>query len=188
MTDELVLPDGRTLVVRPIRPDDAPALVALHARLSANTVYRRYFGARPHLAPSVVDRFTHVAEQWRFALVAVREPADLVAVARYEGHEGTRSAELAMVVDDSLQHCGVGRALLARLLDVAAVRGLATLVADVLTDNRAMLRLLRATGLPATTSREDGYLEVRLDLTAHRPDDRRVAVARAHLLTAGAVL
>ncbi len=51
--------------MRPIRPEDAPALVALHARLSADTIYRRYFGARPHLSPTVVDRFTRVDEHWR---------------------------------------------------------------------------------------------------------------------------
>jgi hypothetical protein len=40
-SDEVRLRDGTSLVVRPIRPDDATALVA---RLSADTIYRRYFG------------------------------------------------------------------------------------------------------------------------------------------------
>jgi hypothetical protein len=44
-TDEVRLRDGTRLVVRPIAPADAGALVALHARLSADTIYRRYFGA-----------------------------------------------------------------------------------------------------------------------------------------------
>src|SRR5688500_7207263 len=96
--DEVVLPDGSRLDVRPIRPDDASALVALHTRLSADTIYRRYFGARPHLAPADVERFTRVDGRVRFALVAVRGP-DLVSVARYEGRPGERTAELAVVVD-----------------------------------------------------------------------------------------
>src|SRR5215210_8985124 len=93
-SDEVALRDGSGLDVRPIRPDDADALVALHARLSASTIYRRYFGARPHLAPADVERFTRVDGRHRFALVALRGP-DLVAVARYEGRPGESSAEIA---------------------------------------------------------------------------------------------
>lgn len=185
--DEITLRTGVRLVVRPIRPQDASGLVSLHDRLSADTVYRRYFAVRPRLAPTVVDRFTHVAEQWRFALVAVRADAALVAVARYEGEEATATAELAMVVDDALQRSGVGRIMFGRLIDVARERGVRTLVADVLPNNWAMLGLLRTTGLPITVRREDGYNELRLDLTAHQPDEARQAIARAHLAAARAV-
>src|SRR4051812_18000243 len=130
-TDEVLSRDGARLVVRPIRPADAEALVALHARLSADTIYRRYFGARPHLSPTDVDRFTRVDGRARFALVAMRE-TDLVAVARYEGRPGESTAELAVVVDDALHHQGVGRLLLERLVDVAREAGLGVLAADVL--------------------------------------------------------
>ncbi|MHA6782115.1 N-acetyltransferase family protein [Pseudonocardia saturnea] len=182
--DEHRLRDGSRLVVRPIRREDAPALVALHARLSAGTIYRRYFGARPHLAPAVVDRFTRIDEDWRFALVAVREPGDLVAVARYEGSRGARSAEIAVVVDDALQHQGVGRALLGRLVHVAKERGLDALDADVLSVNSPMLALLRALGLPSTAVRDEQTHIITVDLTGLRLDDRDAAVARAHIAAA----
>lgn len=181
--DELRLRDESRLVVRPIRREDAAALVALHARLSADTIYRRYFGARPHLSPADVDRFTSVDQQWRFALVAVRS-AELVAVARYEGTQGASSAEIAVVVDDALQHQGVGRALLGRLVDVAVERGLATLVADVLSTNSPMLGLLRALGLPSRTASDVGTQTVTVDLTGvDLPPDRRER-ARAHVAAA----
>jgi len=151
--DQILLRTGDRLRVRPIRATDAQALVALHARLSADTIYRRYFGARPRLSPADVDRFTRVSEDWRFALVAVREPAELVAVARYEGSAAGSTAEIAIVVDDAVQHQGIGRALFARLAEVARVRGLTALVADVLDGNEPMLRLLRSSGLPTRTAR-----------------------------------
>jgi hypothetical protein len=106
--DVIVLRDGARLVIRSIEAADAEALVALHARLSADTIYRRYFGVRPHLSPADVERFTRVDGRTRFALVAVRG-SDLVAVTRYEGRPGESSAEIAVVVDDALQHQGVGR-------------------------------------------------------------------------------
>ena len=178
--DEIELRDGTRLVVRPIRPTDAAALEALHSRLSADTIYRRYFAARPHLAPATVDRFTRIDEPWRFALVAMREPGELVAVARYEGSEGSNSVELAMVVDDALQHRGVGRLMLGRLIDVAVERGVQTIEADVLAVNSPMLALLRALGLPVVVQRDVGYNHVIVDIPRRLDDPVRRARARAH--------
>ena len=182
--DEVVLRDGTSLEVRPIRPTDADALVALHARLSADTIYRRYFGVRPHLAPADVDRFTQVDGRARFALVALRGP-DLVAVARYEGRPGQRSAELAVVIDDALQHQGVGRLMLERLLDVAREAGLDTIEADVLAGNAAMLGLLRRLGLPQRRETDGETASVSIDLTAAELPPERLERARAHLAQAG---
>jgi GNAT superfamily N-acetyltransferase len=184
--DQVLLPNGTGLVVRPIRPGDADALVALHARLSADSIYRRYFGARPHLSPDDVERFTHVDGRSRFALVAMRN-TDLVAVARYEGRPGERSAELAVVVDDALHHQGVGRLMLERLVDVAHEAGLDTLAADVLAGNAAMLGLLRTLGLPRQAERDGDTVTVLVDLSeAELPAQRRDR-ARRHLAVAGSV-
>jgi GNAT superfamily N-acetyltransferase len=182
--DVLVLRDGTRLLIRPIRTQDAPALVALHARLSADTIYRRYFGVRPHLAPAVVDRFTRIDEEWRFALVAVRDSGELVAVTRYEGTQGESAAEIAVVVDDALQHHGVGRALLERLIDVATERGLDALVADVLSANSPMLGLLRVLGLPTRTVRDSDSTTVTVDLRGHDAGPERRERARSHIAAA----
>jgi GNAT superfamily N-acetyltransferase len=184
--DEVLLPNGTGLVVRPIRPGDAAALVALHARLSADSIYRRYFGARPHLSPDVVERFTHVDGRSRFALVAMRA-TDLVAVARYEGRPGERSAELAVVVDDALHHQGVGRLMLERLVDVAHEAGLDTLAADVLAGNAAMLGLLRTLGLPQQAERDGDTVTVLVDLSQADLTAQRRDRARRHLAVAGSV-
>jgi len=184
--DVILLRDGARLVVRPIEAADADALVALHARLSADTIYRRYFGVRPHLSPIDVERFTRVDGRTRFALVAL-QAADLVAVARYEGRPGDRSAELAVVVDDALQHRGVGRLMLERLVDVAREAGIESLVADVLAGNAAMLALLRTLGLPRRTETDGDTVTVLVDLSpAELPAGRRDR-ARRHLARAGSV-
>jgi L-amino acid N-acyltransferase YncA len=181
--DEILLRHGARLVIRPIEASDADALVALHARLSADTIYRRYFGARPHLSPDVVERFTRVDGRARFALVALRE-AHLVAVARYEGRPGVSSAELAVVVDDALHHQGVGRLMLERLADVARAAGLEVLVADVLAGNTAMLGLLRTLGLPLRAESDGETVTVFVDLTRSELPAERRGRARRHLARA----
>jgi RimJ/RimL family protein N-acetyltransferase len=184
--DAIPLRDGTRLAVRPIRPDDADALVGLHARLSADTIYRRYFGARPHLDPADVDRFTRVDGRARFALVAMRG-TELVAVARYEGRAGESSAEIAVVVDDALQHQGVGRSMLERLVDVAREAGLDTLVADVLAGNAAMLALLRTLGLTRRTESDGETVSVLVDQSGSELTEDRRERARRHLARAGSV-
>jgi GNAT superfamily N-acetyltransferase len=184
--DVIPLRDGSALAVRPIRPDDADALVALHARLSADTIYRRYFGVRPHLSPADVDRFTRVDGRTRFALVAMRG-TELVAVARYEGRAVDSSAEIAVVVDDALQHQGVGRSMLERLVDVAREAGLNTLAADVLAGNAAMLALLRTLGLPRRTESDGETVTVLVDLSGSELPAHRRERARRHLARAGSV-
>jgi GNAT superfamily N-acetyltransferase len=184
--DVIVLRDGARLVVRPIEAADAEALVALHARLSADTIYRRYFGVRPHLSPAVVERFTRVDGRTRFALVAVRG-SDLVAVTRYEGRPGESSAEIAVVVDDALQHQGIGRLMLERLVDVAREAGLRTLAADVLAGNVAMLALLRTLGLPRRTESDGDTVTVLVDLPRSELPAERRDRARRHLAQAGSV-
>jgi GNAT superfamily N-acetyltransferase len=187
MPDEVLLRDGTRLTVRPIRPVDADALVALHARLSADTIYRRCFGVRPHLSPGEVDRFTRVDGRARFALVALRG-ADLVAVARYEGRPGERTAEIAAVVDDALQHQGIGRMLLERLVDVACEAGLETLAADVLAGNAAMLGLLRSLGPPVRAETDGETVTVFLRLTDVALPPGRRDRARRHLADAGSAV
>src|SRR3954451_9212196 len=79
----VTLIDGRTAQIRPIRPDDAPSLVAFHEGLSADTVRLRFFAAHPHLQSTEVERFTRVDNHDRVALVGLIG-GTLVAVGRYE--------------------------------------------------------------------------------------------------------
>ena len=68
---DVVLADGGTVHVRPIRPDDGDRLRALHDRLSPETIYLRFFSPVPKLSDSMVERFTHVDYVDRLALVAM---------------------------------------------------------------------------------------------------------------------
>lgn len=185
--DEPELRDGERVLVRPIQPADDDQLAGLHARLSNDSIYRRYFSFKSALSPAEIQRFTGIAEEWRFALVGVRGTGQLAGVARYEGQAGRTDAEIALIVDDALHHMGLGTLLLQRLVDVALVSGMTSLTAVVLASNMAMLHLLRALPVPSTSARESGEIEVRLHLAGLELPADRSRIAAAHVAEAAAI-
>ena len=165
-----VTSDGDEIAVRPITPDDAPALVDFHEHLSAETVYLRFFSSHTHLRPAEVERFTHVDGHNRFAVVAEHE-GGMVAVARYDRLAEPTTAEVAFVVADAWQHHGIGSFLLRVLAGAAEANGISELVAEVLMGNRTMLAVFSESGLPMRHREADGTVEVRLSLEPARDGD-----------------
>lgn len=155
--------DGRPVTLRPIRPEDEPALVAFHQTLSERSVYLRYFHLiklSQRTAHQRLTRICFIDYDREMALVAVGQgttgdPA-VLAVGRLSRLHGTRTAEFAMVVGDPYQNLGLGRALLGRLVDIARQEGLERITADVLAENRAMRHLFQGLGFTVQPGEEGG--------------------------------
>jgi acetyl coenzyme A synthetase (ADP forming)-like protein len=182
---DVILSDGGTVHVRPLRTDDADRLVAFHATLSDETVYLRFFSPKPTLTPAEVDRFTHVDYDNRVALVA-ELGGRLLAIARYDREPGTNSAEVAFVVTDEQQGRGIGTALLEHLAAAARERGITRFVAQTLAHNQHMLRVFRAAGFTERTRVEDGvvYVELLIEPTER---SRAASEAREHRAEAASI-
>jgi RimJ/RimL family protein N-acetyltransferase len=162
----LELDDGAVLRMRPIRPDDEPRLGELFQRLSPRTVYQRFFRAYDRLPDHWYHRFAHVDYRTRLALVAEQQEAGgplLHAVARYEPGEADGTTEIAIVVEDAWQHRGLGTLLLDALLAAAEARGLRRFTADVLADNRPMLRVLTRVAHIGRRDLEAGVLTIEFE-------------------------
>lgn len=115
------------LRLRPIRPDDAPALIALYERLSARTAYQRFFTAMQRLPMNWAQFLANVDHRTRLALVIERMAdagPELIAVGRYEPTTDPGIAEVAFVIQDAWQGKGLGRLLLDELLAAAGARGI----------------------------------------------------------------
>src|SRR5262245_12510084 len=164
----LALADGAVLRQRAIRPDDEPRLVELFHRLSRRTVYQRFFRVYDRLPEDWYRRFANVDYRTRLALIAEAQgPAALRAVARYEPGETPGRTEIAIVVEDGWQSRGLGTVLLDALLAAAEARGRRRFTADILADNRRMLRLL--TRLAEVRRRELGEGVLTLDFERRHP-------------------
>jgi acyl-CoA synthetase (NDP forming)/GNAT superfamily N-acetyltransferase len=158
-----LLTNGTAVCVRPIRPDDAGMLVSFHSRLSPDTIYHRYFSARPELSRDDALRFAEVDYHDRMAFVAVVSER-LVGFASYDRIPLLPAAEIAFVVADEVQHHGVATLLFEGLAAYAQTVGISRFVAEVLFDNVDMLDVFGATGLACRRVNEGGTVRVEIDL------------------------
>ena len=154
---QVTLRDGRSVLIRPIQPGDAPALAAAIESADADTIRRRFLGGRPQVTPGLLDFLTTVDYTSRFALVAV-EPASQrgVAIARYEpaGQDGT--AEVAIAVTPAWRDVGLATELLRMLAQAAGQRGIHTFTGTYLADNRPVTALINAPDNPANQAASTG--------------------------------
>lgn len=167
LVSDVVVRTGTTLKLRPIRSDDAEKLVAFHAQLSPDSVYRRYFSQHPILSAEEVRHLTQVDYVDRLALI-IEDGADLVAVARYDRYPLTTKAEVAFVVRDDYQHLGLGHRLLEVLAEAAWARGITIFTADTLVSNRDMISVFSHSGFPVTSSISCGEISVHISIEPTR--------------------
>ncbi len=157
--------DGRTVIVRVIRPEDEELIVAHHGTLSEQTIRRRYFSLVKTLTRESLVRLCHLDYDREMALAAVLESSSgsrICGVSRYYLDPETNAAEFALVVSDAFQRQGLGRHLMECLIGIARERGIARLVGEVLAENVPMLALLR--GLGFSQPRRVSHDVVRVEL------------------------
>ncbi len=160
------------LLVRPIRPEDAPLFEALFETLSPRSVYLRFFSPLKRLPHTMLARFTQIDYDRDIALVAIQIGANIermLGVARYFQEPNQLHAEFSVVVGDPWQGLGIGAALLQRLLDIAKARGIQSIWGTVLSENTQMLRLSRKLGFGVNRIPDSSEYEVRLSLADYDP-------------------
>jgi len=168
---ELVpLRDGTVVVVRPIEPTDAAALVAFHDGLSPESTRLRYFSPHPCLSSTEIHRLTHVDHLHREALVA-KDRERIVAVGRYERLPVPGTVEVAFVVAEDWRNRGLASKLFRRLATLAAERGCPRIVADTLGENRAMAAVFLGSGLPEHHTLRDGVAHYEMRVTTDPSDE-----------------
>ena len=179
---DVVLSDGGTMAVRPIRPEDAERIVAFHERQSPESIYFRFFSPRPRLSERDVERFTHVDYVDRMAFIGLIGD-DLVGVARYDRHRARSDAEVAFFIDDAHHGRGMATVLLEYLAAAAREVGISGFTASVLPQNRKMLGVFTQAGFTARSHFEDGVIEVELGI---EPTPEALAAIEVRAATAEA--
>ena len=180
--ERLTLSNGRQVLIRPIRPEDAEPLRAGFALLEPDEIRQRFLHAVKELSQEAADRLTHVNPRTEFALV-VAEPlppgeALIGAVARVAIDDNGRDAEFAILVSRYIKQMGLGRYLMTRLVKWAKGKKLHRLYGDVLETNGPMLTLADSLGFQREFRQESsGLVRVTLELKPRNqnrsPSDHR---------------
>src|SRR5215469_11485954 len=163
-----LLTDGSTVEIRSARPQDADAVRAMHAAMSPDNLYMRFFSMSPDNAEREAKRVSHEPAPDRAALLAWRGDR-LVGVASYEPmSDGV--AEVAFAVPDDMHGKGIATLLLEHLVSVARDRGVRAFTAEALAENRAMLTVFADAGLPVRRQLSDGVVELTFPIPAGDAD------------------
>ena len=182
---DVLLRDGAIAHVRPLRPSDRHALHELVDRSSERSAYLRFFTGGRNTAHAYMDRVTGDTYCGHALVADLR--GRLVAVAEYIPVD-SGTADLAILLDDAVHGHGLGTLLLEHVAIDAAEHGVRELVADVLAENRSMMRVLHDLGLDMT-HRADGdvlHVSIAAEPTARLRDEYRLPRPRGRTGVAGA--
>ncbi|MEY4864345.1 MAG: hypothetical protein RLZ51_2440, partial [Pseudomonadota bacterium] len=174
LEETLLLCTGERVLLRPIRPDDADLERAFIARLSPETLYRRFMVPIKQLSDQMVERFTQIDYDRELALVALQTESSrllsnpqldagesdalrmqFAAVARILPTWEEGVAEFAIVVGDWMHRSGLGRELMLRLIAAARERGYQAIEGVVLSENARMLRFCASLGFSIRANPDD---------------------------------
>ncbi|HEY0588358.1 MAG TPA: GNAT family N-acetyltransferase [Pseudoduganella sp.] len=159
---------GGPLLLRPIRPEDAPAHVRFFRQLDPDDVRLRFFSAMKELPPTQLARLTQIDYDRAMAFIATRTGADgqpeTLGVVRAVADPDNQQAEFAIIVRSDLKGKGLGNILFQKLLDYFRSRGTREITGEALSENIGMQHLMRRFGGTVTASQEAGMVDLRLAL------------------------
>ncbi|MFT3855733.1 MAG: GNAT family N-acetyltransferase [Ilumatobacteraceae bacterium] len=155
----VVLSDGDSVFIRPITVADQPALLALHHRQPREDLYYRYFSAKSTLSDKELQHFTEIDFHDRVALV-MEDRGEFIAWSSYERWPGRDDADVAFLVDHEHHGRGIATLMLEHLAAIARSNGISRFTAEVLYENKPMLRVFARAGWPVKRHLDSGVTEL----------------------------
>ncbi len=169
--DEVIEWQGRTLELRPIRPEDEALHTEFLSHLDPEDIRMRVFYSRRTMERSELARLTQIDYTREMAFIAIAPGPDGLpqtqGVVRAMADPDTISAEFGIIIRSELKGGGLGRLLMDKLISYLRANGTQQLEATVLRENRRMLELARLLGFrDAARQEDDDTRAIVLDLQA----------------------
>ncbi|MEI9924949.1 MAG: GNAT family N-acetyltransferase [Bradyrhizobium sp.] len=160
------LRDGRPIEVRAIRPDDRAGMLAAAGQTSMQSLRRRFFAAKKGFSEQELAFFLNIDFENHVALVAQIDEDGSPTIVGGGRYIVVRPglAEIAFVVVDAYQGQGIGTILMRHLAVLARGGGLRELIAEVLPENTAMLKVFKKFGFRTASKREPQIIHLTLQL------------------------
>ncbi|MBM3340609.1 MAG: bifunctional acetate--CoA ligase family protein/GNAT family N-acetyltransferase [Betaproteobacteria bacterium] len=164
---------GRDLVLRPIRPEDAPAHARFLDQVDAQDLQMRFFHAVRTITGTQLARFTQIDYDREMAFIASADDgtphAQTLGVVRTIANPDNTEAEFAILVRSDLKGRGLGTRLMQKIIAYSRARGTGALTAITLRNNDGMLALARECGFALQAGDEPGVVALRLKLQDAAP-------------------
>jgi acetyltransferase len=165
----IALPDGRNLLLRPVRPEDEPAFREMFNHMTPEDMRMRFFTAKKAMSHQVAARLTQIDYDREMALVLAQPgPAGQSKIyggVRISADPDGEKAEYAISLRSDMAGQGLGPMLMRRIIDYSRQRGIKQICGTVLRENRAMLKVCELFKFSQQISADDpSVVEVRLDL------------------------
>ena len=157
---------GLRVLLRPVRITDEAMLKSFFYSLSDKSMYTRFMSARKDMPHERLQEYTVIDYTREMVILAVTEqPAEeVVGLAEYYMDEDYLTANVAFTVRDEFQNKGVGTELLNYIVHLARREGLHALTAEVLIENRPMMRVFEKLKLPMDVHTGEHVIELKIAL------------------------
>ncbi len=160
------MPNGLTLLLRPIKPEDAPLVAEMHNSISEEAFRGRFFHAVRNASPGMHIRQCSIDYDRDMGIVAETSEHDkrkIIGIGTLGADPGQKSGEYAVLIHDDYQGRGLGYKLVDILIGIAREKGFEEIYGFVLKTNRRMLEVCRKLGF-AVEGLPDGLNRVKLRL------------------------
>ena len=160
--------DGLLIRFRALKPSDEEEMRRLFYRFSDKTVYYRYFTPIKVMPHAKMQEYVNVDYRRCMSVVGVIDEDGIeriIAEGRYVRLQDRPYADTAFVVDEKFQGRGIATSLLDMLITYARERGIKGFTADVLADNKAMIRVYEKSRYPIQVVVEFGVYHLTIPFT-----------------------
>ncbi len=150
LEETVTLPNGQKLLLRPIRPEDEPAVHDLFQRLSPEEIRFRFLHTMKILSHDLAARLSQIDYDRQMALVLAEGEGQgsptLCGGVRMSADPDNTAAEFAILLRSDMTGKGLGPMLMRKIIDYARSRGIGEIYGEVLAENHTMRRLCEAFG------------------------------------------
>lgn len=160
--------DSLSVWFRPIKPSDEDDMRNLFYRFSDQSVYYRYFTPLKTMPHMQMQEYVNIDYRNVMSIVGVilEEGVErIIAEGRYAHLQDSSYADMAIVVDEQYVGMGIATHLLELLINTAIKRGIQGFKADVLTENKPMLKVFENSRYPMHAIVKSGVYEVTIPFT-----------------------
>ena len=164
--------DGKKVFFRAIKPSDEEAMRRLFYRFSDDTVFYRYFSPIRTMPHSKMQEYVNVDYRRNMSIVGVIEEAgreEIIAEGRYSRHQDNSLADTAFVVDEKFVGRGIASFILEMLVKYSREQGITGFSADVLCDNKAMLKVYEKLPFTLQSKFKSGVYHLTINFSEEEP-------------------